>query len=298
MARLDARHAAGAPGPWFVDDRCIDCDAARHVAPGLIERNPGDGVSYFVRQPETDAEIEMAWRAVLVCPTRSVGHATERRPPNRVFPQPLGGDVYRLGHNSRDSFGAHSYLAVRPAERGGNLMIDAPRWTREVAGPLAEMGGVEHILLSHRDDVADAERYAEEFGARVWIHTDDASAAPYATDLLTGADPTEIVPGVIAFPVPGHTKGSVLYYIDGHLLFSGDSLAWNPRAGELMAFRRACWYSWEAQTESLRRFSASGLSFDRLFCGHGWSQDAADLSPPQPNFDDRLAALVDRMPSQ
>lgn len=298
MARLDARHPAGAPGPWYVDDRCIDCDAARHVAPGLIERNPGDGVSYFVRQPETESEIEMAWRAVLVCPTRSVGHETERRPPHQVFPQALGDEVYRLGHNSRDSFGAHSYLVVRPSEQGGNLMIDAPRWTREVVGPLVEMGGVDHILLSHRDDVADADRYADEFDARVWIHTDDASAAPYATDLIVGVEPTEIVPGVIAFPVPGHTKGSVLYHVDGHLLFSGDSLAWNPRAGELMAFRRACWYSWDAQTESLGRFAASGLTFDRLFCGHGWSHDAVDLSPSESDFDDHLAGLVARMPNQ
>ena len=299
MARLDARHPAGAPGPWFVDDRCIDCDAARHVAPGLIERNAGDGVSYFVRQPETDAEIDMAWRAVLVCPTRSVGHEIERRPPRRVFPQPLGDDVYRLGHNSRDSFGAHSYLAVRagrarrkphdrcaPLDPGGRR-CRSPRWevSSTFSSPIVMTWPTPNVM-------------PDTFGARVWIHTDDVSAAPYATDLLTGADPTEIVPGVIAFPVPGHTKGSVLYHVDGHLLFSGDSLAWNPRAGELMAFRRACWYSWEAQTESLRRFSASGLSFDRLFCGHGWSQDAADLSPPQPNFDDHLAALVDRMPSQ
>lgn len=167
-----------------------------------------------------------------------------------------------------------------------------------MAGPLAEMGGVDHILLSHRDDVADADRYADTFDAQVWIHTDDASAAPYATDLLEGTEPSEIVPGVIAFPVPGHTKGSVLYHVDGHLLFSGDSLAWNPRSGELMAFRRACWYSWEAQTESLERFSASGLRFDRLFCGHGWSHDSADLQPPQPDFADHLAGLVARMPNQ
>ncbi len=298
MARLDARHPAGAPGPWFVDDRCIDCDAARHVAPGLIERNPGDGVSFFVRQPETPDEIAMAWRAVLVCPTRSVGHETLRRPPHPVFPQPLGDDVHRLGHNSRDSFGAHSYLMVRPSDRGGNLMIDAPRWTREVAGPVGEMGGIDHILLSHRDDVADAERYATEFEARVWIHADDASAAPYATDLITGIEPHDIAPGVIAFPVPGHTRGSVLFHVDGHLLFSGDSLAWNPRRRELMGFRRACWYSWEAQTESLGRFARSGLRFDRLFCGHGWSCDAAELDPPAVDFSRHLSELVERMPNQ
>jgi len=297
MARLDARHPAGAPGPWYVDDRCIDCDAARHVAPGLIERNPGDGISYFLRQPETPEEIDMAWRAVLVCPTRSVGHETLRRPDHPVFPQNLGDGVYRLGHNARESFGAHSYYVHRPGR--GHLMIDAPRWTREVAKPLAELGGVDHILLSHQDDVAGAERYAQEFEATVWIHEWDRGAAPYA-ELITGLDPVSISEDVVAFPVPGHTKGSVLYHVDEHLLFSGDSLAWNPDRQELIAFRRACWYSWEAQTESLGRFAESGFRFDRLFCGHGWSVDAGDIAPtstPTVDLHRHLVELVDRMPS-
>ncbi|MGI9606772.1 MAG: 4Fe-4S domain-containing protein, partial [Acidimicrobiales bacterium] len=245
MARIEDRHPAGAPGDWFVDNRCFDCDAARQVAPGLIERNPNDGVSYFVKQPETPEEIEMAWLAVQVCPTRSVGHVDLRRPEQPVFPQDLGDHVFRLGHNSKDSFGAHSYLVARA---GGNLMIDAPRWTREAYEPLDEMGGLAHVLLSHSDDVADAERYSQRYGARVWIHADDASAAPYASDLIEGENAVTITDGVIAFPVPGHTKGSVLYLVDEHLLFSGDSLAWNPGREQLSAFRRACWYSWEAQT--------------------------------------------------
>ena len=289
MARRAARHPDGVPGPWFVDTRCIDCDAARHVAPGLIIRNPTDGVSLFTRQPETPEEIEMAWRAVMVCPTRSVGHETLRQPEAPVFPQPLGDGVYRLGHNARSSFGAHSYVAVRSQ---GNLMVDAPRWTREVAEPLEALGGVDHILLSHRDDVAGAEKYAEHFGATVWIHTDDRDAAPAATHLIEGTDPRTIADGVIVFPVPGHTKGSVLYLVDDHLLFTGDSLCWHPADGALHAFRRACWYSWTEQTAALGRFHASGLGFDRLFAGHGWSHDA-----PADEFRDRLAELVARMPS-
>ena len=65
MARLEDRHPGGAPGDWFVDTRCIDCYAARQLAPGLITRNSGDGVSVFTRQPETEAEVEMAWRAAI-----------------------------------------------------------------------------------------------------------------------------------------------------------------------------------------------------------------------------------------
>jgi glyoxylase-like metal-dependent hydrolase (beta-lactamase superfamily II) len=284
------RHPAGAPGPWFVDDRCIDCDAARHVAPGLIVRNPGDGVSVFTRQPRTEEEVAMAWRAVLVCPTRSVGHATIRQPPSGVFPHDLGDGVHRLGHNARSSFGAHSYLVVRD---GAKLMVDAPRWTRQLLDPIATLGGIDVVLLTHRDDVADAERYADHFGAAVWIHHDDGDVAPYATDLLRGTAPVEVAPGVVGFPVPGHTRGSVLWHVDGHLLFSGDSLAWDPRRGRLTAFRSACWYSWDAQTDSLGRFARSGLAFDRLLCGHGWSHDA-----PAGAFHDHLVDLVARMPSR
>ncbi len=291
MARLADRHPDGAPGDWFVDTRCIDCDAARQVAPGLIVRNPSDGVSLFVRQPQTPEELEMAWRAVGVCPTRSVGHASMRHPEHPVFPHDLGDGVYRLGHNAESSFGAHSYLVQRHAggERS-NIMIDAPRWTREVYDELGPLGGVQHILLTHRDDVADAERYAQHFGATVWIHTDDRRAAPYADRLIEGEAPTEIVPGVIAFPVPGHTKGSVLYHVDGHLLFSGDSLAWDVHRERLTAFRDACWYSWSAQADSLARFAASPLRFDRLFCGHGWSHDL-----DAEGFHAHLLQLVERM---
>jgi hypothetical protein len=290
VARRDLRHPAGAQGSWFVDDRCIDCDAARQVAPGLIARNPGDGVSVFIRQPQTDDEIAMAWRAVLVCPTRSVGHETIRQPPPGVFPHDLGDGVHRLGHNALDSFGAHAYLVVRD---GANVMVDAPRWTRQLLDPITALGGIDLVLLTHRDDVADADRYAEHFGASVWIHHDDAGAAPYATDLLRGADPVEVAAGVTGFPVPGHTRGSVLWHLDGHLLFSGDSLAWDPNRERLTAFRRACWYSWDAQTESLDRFARSELRFDRLFCGHGWSHDA-----PADVFHDHLVELVTRMPAR
>ncbi len=240
------------------------------MAPDLIIRNANDGVSLFARQPETPEEIEMAWRAVEVCPTRSVGHVTLKRPDQPVFPEHLGDHVYRLGHNAKSSFGAHSYLIRRG---GGNLMVDSPRWTRDVFIPIDQAGGLAHILLSHRDDVADAHRYAERYNARVWIHEDDADAAPYATDLIEGLEPVEIAPAVLAFPVPGHTKGSVLYLVDGHLLFSGDSLAWSPEQDLLTAFERACWYSWDEQMRSLERFANSQHRFDRLFCGHGWNHD-------------------------
>ena len=194
--------------------------------------------------------------------------------------------MFDLGYCSQDSFGASAWLAVRSA---GNALIDSPRFTEALAGPIADMGGIDHILLTHRDDVADAQRWATRFGARVWIHTDDQVAAPFATDILYGAGETEIQPGLLAVPTPGHTAGSVVFLLDGRFLFTGDSLAWSHERRDLTAFRRACWYSWPAQIESLADLAAR-YRFEWVLPGHGARTygDAEDLHR-------RLCGLVARM---
>jgi hypothetical protein len=82
--------------------------------------------------------------------------------PDGVFPEPMTEDVYRLGYNAASAAGAHSFLIRRKA---GNAMVDAPRWTRAVVGSLEEWGGLSDILLTHRDDIGDAQHYAKHFGA-------------------------------------------------------------------------------------------------------------------------------------
>ncbi len=177
--------------------------------------------------------------------------------------------MYYCGFNSEYSYGANSYFVRRPA---GNLLVDSPRWTRLLAEPIEALGGIDDVLLTHRDDVADAEKWAAHFGARVWVHADDRSAAPFATDVVAGQLDREVRPGLVMVPVPGHTKGSVAYVLEGRYLFSGDSLAWRE-AGDgvpagLTAFRNACWYSWAEQTLSLGRLAA-GHRFSWVLPGHG-----------------------------
>ena len=82
-----------------------------------------------------------------------------------------------------------------------------------------------------------------------------------------------------------------MFHLEDRYLFTGDSLAWFHRDGDLGAFRNACWYSWSEQTSSLGRFADSDHRFDRLFCGHGWSHDAS-----ADEFHSHLADLVARMP--
>src|SRR5262249_37828528 len=122
------RHPLNASGDWYVDTRCIDCGAARTVAPGLIVE--GGGQSVFARQPETADELLQAWRARLLCPTASVrseGRAVAA--PDNAFPEEMTPGIYRLGYNAKSSYGAHSFAIRRAA---GNVMVDAPRFTRVV----------------------------------------------------------------------------------------------------------------------------------------------------------------------
>jgi glyoxylase-like metal-dependent hydrolase (beta-lactamase superfamily II) len=248
----------------------------------IVER--GDK-SVFARQPASAEEELMAWRAMLVCPTASVRHAGKRARPDGVFPQELAPGIYRCGYNSKDSYGAHSYFVRRPE---GNLLVDSPRYARELVDFFRAAGGVAEVLLSHRDDVADADKYAAAFAARVWIHRDDARAAPYATNRLTAL--TGLRPGLLAIPVPGHTKGSVVYLLEERYLFTGDSLAWSEERKDLAAFRDACWYSWETLTQSLAELAA--YRFEWVLPGHGWS---AQL--PAEEMKQRLRRLVQRMAS-
>ncbi len=155
------------------------------------------------------------------------------------------------------------------------------------------MGGIHTILLTHRDDVADAEKYAEKFGAEVVIHAADATAAPFASRTLEGVEPIEVAPGVVAIPLPGHTEGSVAYLVDETWLFTGDSMAWSHSDECFYAFADACWFSWETQIESLSRLGAEHR-FEQIFAGHGGSSPRL---PPE-RTRELVEQLVERMPFQ
>jgi glyoxylase-like metal-dependent hydrolase (beta-lactamase superfamily II)/ferredoxin len=284
MARLADRHPSNVDGAWFVDTRCIDCGTCRELAPELFGETGLQSV--VVAQPSHPAAEHRAWLASAACPTSSIGRSPRTPRPEHLFPLAVDGPVSDLGHCSEDSFGATSYLVERP---DGNLMVDSPVFTRRLISEIDDRGGIAHVLLSHRDDVADAQQWAERYGALVWIHEDDRRAAPFATDVIEGTAAPEIAPGVRVIPVPGHTKGSVVYLVDDRWLFTGDSLAWSHGREDLVAFRGACWYSWTEQTRSLARL-ADQATFEWVLPGHGARAhlDCDDASR-------RLEALVTRM---
>ena len=260
VADPNRRLEANAPGPWFVDDSCIDCDACRQIAPRVFAEGHGHAI---VSQQPVHGAVD-AFRALVACPVAAIGREDSGPFPDGLFPQLLEDGVFYAGFNSRDSYGANSFFVQRHA---GNLLVDSPRWAKLLVREIEKRGGLSDILLSHQDDVADADRYQEHFGARVWIHEGDRCAAHFATDVLEGDEPREIRPGLLAIPVPGHTRGSVVYLLEEKFLFTGDSLYWSRKRQELTASKSCCWYSWKKQVESLARLA--DYRFEWVLAGHG-----------------------------
>ncbi len=73
MADPNDRYPDNAPGEFYVDPNCIDCDVCRDSAPDNFTRNDASGYSYVYKQPETEAEREECLRAIGECPVEAIG---------------------------------------------------------------------------------------------------------------------------------------------------------------------------------------------------------------------------------
>jgi glyoxylase-like metal-dependent hydrolase (beta-lactamase superfamily II)/ferredoxin len=272
MAQQQQRLPTNVPGAFFVDSRCIDCGTCWQFDP--LHYAPAAGRSHVQRQPEGELECRQALLALQACPVAAIGTTAEmkRRMPLDGFPSLVSrqaeADVYYCGWASRRSFGASSWLLVRPA---GNVMVDVPRWSAPLARRIAALGGLEAIVLTHRDDVADHAHWARAFACVRWIHQADADAAPEAERQVEGLAPLSLDADLQLIPTPGHTAGSMVAVLGQaqQVLFSGDHLWWNPARQELVASERYCWWNWNEQLRSLERLLDLDVAW--LLPGHGHS---------------------------
>ena len=74
MAIRDDRYPDNAPGAFYVDDQCIDCDACRVTAPDNYRRNDEQGYSYVYRQPDSDEQKAKCQEAMDGCPVEAIGN--------------------------------------------------------------------------------------------------------------------------------------------------------------------------------------------------------------------------------
>ncbi len=265
MARVAERLPENAPGDFYVDRTCIDCDTCRRIAPSVFDQ--GDGHSFVRAQPGTDADRRRALMALVACPTASIGTAGpgSAAAGAAAFPEVVDENVSFCGFTAESSFGAWSYFIERPQ---GNVLVDSPRAAGPLLAALAARGGVQTLFLTHRDDVADHEALRARFGCERVIH--DADVTPGTRGIehcLQGREPVPLAGDLVAIPTPGHTRGhAVLLYRDKYL-FTGDHLAWSRRRGHLVAFRDTCWHSWDEQIRSMERLLDHG--FEWVLPGHG-----------------------------
>ncbi len=272
MASLVRRYPDNAPGDFYVDTTCIDCDACRRIAPGLFAEAADH--SYVERQPASESERRRTLMALVACPTGSIGSASRQdvRPALEAFPESVNENIFFCGFTSGDSFGAWSYFIERPE---GNVLVDSPKAVHRLLDHFRQRGGIATMFLTHRDDVADHAAFARHFGCRRVLHERDVTGGTRAVECkIAGLDPVPLAEDLLAIPTPGHTRGhSVLLYRE-KFLFTGDHLAWSDRRKGLIAFRDACWYSWEEQTRSMERLL--DFSFDWVLPGHGaWHRAAS-----------------------
>ena len=266
MAQLTARRPENVEGDLFVDSTCIDCDTCRWIAPEVFGRD-GD-MSAVHTQPTTSEQRIQALKALLSCPTASIGTVS---PPKDIkqaqaqLPDLIEDNVYHCGYHSEKSYAAASYLIQRPE---GNVLIDSPRFTPPLVKRLEAMGGVKYLYLTHRDDVADHAKFQQHFGCDRVLHQDDISAETKSVEIqLTGQQPYQLSTDITIIPVPGHSKGHTVLLYQNKFLFTGDHLAWSVYLGHLYGFRRYCWYSWAEQIKSMQRLAQ--YSFEWVLPGHG-----------------------------
>jgi glyoxylase-like metal-dependent hydrolase (beta-lactamase superfamily II)/ferredoxin len=288
VARVTARLSENAPGDFFVDDACIDCETCRVVAPRVFARSDRLGLSVVERQPRSTEDALRARMALVSCPTSAIGTESKADVKDAVeaLPDPVTADVSYCGYAAESSFGAASYLVRR---EGGNVLVDSPRAARPLMERIAALGGVGTMFLTHRDDVADHAQYARRFGCARVLHRSDVGHGTRDVERpVDGSAPVALAPDLLAIPVPGHTRGSMVLLYRKAVLFAGDHLWGTDDGAGLEASRGVCWYSWEQQTQSMERLL--DFDFEWVLPGHGPRFHA----PPR-RMREALEKLVARM---
>ena len=131
---------------------------------------------------------------------------------------------------------SHAYLLVR--ETGNILLYNSS--IREEYEHIEALGGVAFQFLSHMDEVGpNLAEIKSRFGSKLCCHRFEESAVRKATSVDYLFDRREKFLGDMeVIPTPGHTAGSVCFYVDSPFgksyLFTGDTIylsnhAWEAR---------------------------------------------------------------------
>jgi glyoxylase-like metal-dependent hydrolase (beta-lactamase superfamily II)/ferredoxin len=270
MAKHSLKRDQNENGPFFVDKSCINCGTCYWMAPHTFKEIEGQSAVYH--QPEVDNKKEETIRAILSCPTFSIGNTQKGELDLKIeasLPFPLGDSedhLFYTGYHSEKSFGATSYFIQRET---GNILVDSPRFLKKLALRFEKMGGLPFQYLTHQDDIGDTELYWKTFQGQRIIHQEDAKRKDLEKYeiLLQGKETFSLAKDVLIIPVPGHTKGSTVLLFKNKYLFTGDHLAYSRKNKHLIAFKNHCWYDFKEQIQSMEKLLQ--FEFQYILPGHG-----------------------------
>jgi len=267
MASIQKRLPENVSGDFFVDATCIDCDTCRQIAPATFREHGEYSVVY--QQPETEDQSKLALMSLVACPTGSIGSREHHdyRLGIDAFPSHISENIYFCGFTAESSFGAWSYLIVRPDSEGGNVLVDSPRFATQLVKKLTALGGATTMFLTHRDDVAYHHQFAGRFGCKRIMHAADGARRLGIEQIVESDTDFRIDDDLLVIPTPGHTRGHMVLLYKNRFLFTGDHLAWSPARQSLTAFRSVNWYSWPEQTRSMEKLL--NYDFEWVLPGHG-----------------------------
>lgn len=254
-----------------MDQRCIDCDTCRWMAPQTFVRV--DEKSAVDKQPSCEEERIKALQALLACPTSSIHTekpAKEIMKVHDMFPLPIDEQklpgVYHCGYHSDISFGAASYLIVHPA---GNILVDSPRYIEILARKIEKLGGARYMFLTHKDDIGDHEKWSQRLNCKRILHSGDVQDSTTGVEMqLHGDGPWSITTDIELIHTPGHTAGSVcLHYKPLKILFTGDHLFNSSEDSQLAISLIYNQLSVSMQLDSIRKLL--DFDFEWILPGHG-----------------------------
>jgi len=113
--------------------------------------------------------------------------------------------------------------------KDGNFLIGCPEeLPKELSTKIDEIGGIDFIFISHRDDVGIACKFRERFNAKIIIHQSEEKFVEGCEVDISFEKDQSITNSVEVIHTPGHTPGSsCLLFKDYGLLFTGDQICVN-----------------------------------------------------------------------
>jgi glyoxylase-like metal-dependent hydrolase (beta-lactamase superfamily II) len=171
---------------------------------------------------------------------------------------------------NRETFGGTAYFIVEnsqnvPENVPRNVLIDCPSWDDNTQAFLQRQGGVQHLIITHRQGASPAAAEIQRcFGCQVWVQEQEAYLLP-SVDVTSFHQSGNPCADLQIFWTPGYSPGSVcIYRAEQGVLFTGRHLL-PDQQGNPNPLRMAKTFHWPRQLKSVReildRFDEHSLRY-------------------------------------